>query len=254
MDKTYQEWCIDTIYSIMRDKNKYRGNVIDQGYIYPLKGIIDHYSSMYYTESPLQRNMEKKHINIWWDHINRTNQKKLFGAVLMSSDAKKKVKKSMEEQGNPKDLKKDLRFEHITPKGVTFHRLIEMDFTDISENDAKKAIESLFEYSKLVLLTQKESNLLDGAGRIFEKKHLEYMKGALIALIDLHKMTKRKYKEEMGEAERLLGKSLKANGSGVARMCYLSKEGKSFCYFDSEDKCETKEWYDYLIDKTWVIE
>ena len=241
---TYQDWCIHTICSIINDKPKYRGVYNDQGYIYVIKAIIDHYSSMYYCPEKFCKNPEKQHINLWWDHLNRNNMDKVFKCLLMSRDAKKKVLDSVEKKSNPKQLKDELHFEHITPKGYVYNKITQ--HVRITEEKVREC----FKYSKLILLTQKEAKKLDGAKQSFKQEHFN----KFCEICDeISYENSQDFEEEKREARSLISKSPKQNGSGLFRIVYLKSEGVEFVDYNGNRKTNM-EIYEYLIDTRMEIQ
>ena len=59
-NKTYQQWCIDTLVRILIERGNCRITHGDQGYKYVLKAIISHYASMYYVGRVVTSNFKKK--------------------------------------------------------------------------------------------------------------------------------------------------------------------------------------------------
>lgn len=116
---TFQDWCIDTLCAILKEKHRYRGSLVDQGYKYTLKAIVDHFASMYYCGAGKvsKRSKKKEHINLWWDHLSEDSRGKFFSPLLMSKEAFgycTDPQKSVDELRGKGGL---LHLEHITPKG-----------------------------------------------------------------------------------------------------------------------------------------
>ena len=59
-NKTYQQWCIDTLVRILIERENYRMTHGDQRYKYVLKDIISHYASMYYMGRVVTSNFKAK--------------------------------------------------------------------------------------------------------------------------------------------------------------------------------------------------
>lgn len=211
--KTFQQWCIDTLCMILQAKKQYRGNLSDQGYIYTIRSIVDHYASMYYCgqRKTLCRNKEKEHINLWWDHLNRSNREAFFAPLLMSKNAfhilasTKNNKKLGEQNGL-------LRLEHITPKSYVCRKLLQL------KPITYKKIVACFKHCKLVLITREESKCLDGKDAEFTKKDISTL--CRVYCMDDDSIT---------EATQLIGKSSKSNGSGLLRLVRLHNSGVRFC-------------------------
>ena len=238
VQKTFQEWCIDTLCMILKEKEHYRGSLCDQGYKYTLKAIIDHFASMYYCGrgKVSSRNKAKEHMNLWWDHLNTSTRERFFSRLLMSKDAAGYCLNpnwNIDEFGG-RDGK--LHLEHITPKGYIYDKLQRL------KNVSREAVAGCFKHCKMVLLTKGESEAyLDGKSAAFTKDDVYMLRN------DFHAD-----KDCLDEAEQLIGKSPKSNGSGLLRMVRLYNSGVRFR--DSKRvQVEPKEWLAYLNDNNFKL-
>lgn len=234
--RTYQDWCIDTLYFLLKRQGEYRGSVRDQGYIYVIKSIITHYASMYYVgrNKKLMRNKDKEHLNLWWDHLNCTNKNCFYTPLLRSESAQKELNEHSEDI---KEQKKGLRLEHITPGGYIYRRLC-------AKRDAitKDIIREELKYNKLVLLTREEAKkYLDGEHQCFESRDID-------CFIHLFSSEMQLDKKELKSA---IGKSAKSYGDGLLRMARLLNHKVKF-YNSKGEVCSPREIVSYF-DEPMVL-
>lgn len=141
----FQDWCIETLEVMLNSEN-----FIDEtgGYKNAVKNLITHYASMYEIDEG-----KKAYINIWKTLINEK--------ILISEKAKEILDKSQS-----KDEKiKDLHWEHITPNEVVYKKLMQLVK---NKTVSKERIKDCFAEHKLVLISKKESQHLDGAGEDYK--------------------------------------------------------------------------------------
>ena len=235
MRGSYQDWCVDTIAAIFRSRMNYLGDWRDQGYIYVIKAIINHYASMYYcgAKSALMNNRSKEHVNLWWDHLNEANRKAFFSPLLMSTAALRRAKG----RTPAKELKHYLHLEHITPVGWIYNRLCKL-CDEKCGNMTRADILDEFKYNRLVLLTKKQSKkFLDGAKQHFAAKDIHFLRTHFPVFAD-------KYDSELNQLVDDKTHS-KDSGFGLLRMAKLVNFGISFCYADGRD-CPPESWMDYF--------
>ena len=236
--KTFQDWCIDTLYMILKEKARYSGSLDDQGYKYTLKAIVDHYASMYYCGrgAVSRRNGEKEHINLWWDHLNNGTRVQFFSPLLMSSAAADYCLnpfRNIREFGGQGGK---LHLEHITPKGYVYNKLQRLSEV------TREAIAGCFKHCKLVLLTKDETDkYLDGKSAAFSESDVAMLHD--VFHVD---------RECLEEAVQLVGKSPKSNGAGLLRMVRLYNSGVRFCN-SQRKKIEPKDWLSYLNNANYEI-
>ena len=236
--KTFQDWCIDTLYMILKAKKNYRGSLDDQGYKYTLKAIVDHYASMYYCGRGMvsRRNRKKEHINLWWDHLNNNTRRQFFSQLLMSTTAASYCLNhncNIDEFGGQGGK---LHLEHITPKGYVYNKLQRL------EELTREAIAGCFKHCKLVLLTKNESDkYLDGSNAAFAEEDVKMLRDVFHVGNDC-----------LEESEQLIGKSPKSDGSALLRMVRLYNSGVRFC--DSQSRpMGPEEWVSYLNDDNYEL-
>ena len=236
--KTFQDWCIDTLYMILKEKKHYRGSLDDQGYKYTLKAIVDHYASMYYCGRGMvsHRNRKKEHINLWWDHLNNNTRGRFFSQLLMSTTAASHCLNpncNIDEFGGQGGK---LHLEHITPKGYVYNKLQRL------EGLTREAIAGCFKHCKLVLLTKDESDkYLDGRNAAFAEGDVEMLRDVFHV-----------GKDCLEESEHLIGKSPKSDGSGLLRMIRLYNSGVRFCN-SQKRPMGPEEWVSYLNDDNYEL-
>ncbi len=236
--KTYQDWCIDTLYVILKTKKHYRGSLCDQGYKYTLKAIVDHFASMYYCgrgEVSI-RNRAKEHMNLWWDHLSNHTRERFFSRILMSKKASEyclDLNCDIEGFGG---LCGELHLEHITPKGYIYNKLQRL------RNVSREAVADCFKHCKMVLLTKKESDeYLDGKSAAFTRDDVDMLRDEFNVSQDC-----------LDEAENLIGKRPKSNGDGLLRMIRLYNSGVRFR--DSQrEQIGPEGWLAYLNDNNFVL-
>ena len=235
---SFQDWCIDTLCRILANKSRYRGSLADQGYKYTLKAIVDHFASMYYCGrgNASQRNEDKEHINLWWDHLNNATRSRFFSPLLMSvraADCCLDPNLSVDKFGGQSGL---LHLEHITPKGYIYNKLQGLS------RPSREEVASCFTHCKLVLLTKKESDdYLDGRSAKFTDDDVKMLRKVF-------------HVDEacLVESTNLVGKSPKSNGSGLLRMVHLHNSGVRFC--DSRrNTMGPKDWLRYLDNVSYEI-
>lgn len=236
-NKTYQDWCVDTLLTILKSRARYRGHEQDQGYIYVIKAIINHYASMYYCggQTRMMRNGDKEHLNLWWDHLNETNRKEFFSPLLMSKEALNIVNLKC----SLKEIKNKLHLEHITPCGYIYNRLCNYG-SGITRNDIKYELR----FDRLVLLKKDEAKLLDGAGQKFSQKDVDFVCRHFPETAKLeHKNMLKLVKDK---------KRSKDSGHALLRMAKLVNFGVSFVYNDGTP-CPPKEWMKYFTNTKFTI-
>ena len=231
--KSFQDWCVDTLCSILVAKKDYRGSLEDQGYKYVLKAIVDHFASMYYcgAGNVSTINKKKEHINLWWDHLNERTRSSFFTSLLMSENAAQyclDANRRHQTFGGHGGL---LHLEHITPKGYIYEKL------QCLENPTRETVAECFKHAKMVLLTKEESGkYLDGKGAVFSAED-----------VNMLRKTFHVCEQEIKEAEDLIGKSPKSDGSGLLRMTHLYNSGVKFRNFEG-DPMPPERWLTYLDD------
>ncbi|MBR2355651.1 MAG: hypothetical protein IKA69_04680 [Kiritimatiellae bacterium] len=247
-DKTYQQWCIDTLVRILSERENYRITHGDQGYKYVLKAIISHYASMYYVDggaAPKRKNgLCRSHLNIWWDHLNDKNKHYFFNSLIASKSAydiyQDFVNANFATDSFSRrkgSLKHQLHIEHITPTGYIYDKF--ENLSEITESEVNR----LFEQNKVILITKDESACLDGKGSIFQDEDLQLIKTHFPGV----------WPQYMQEANQVNGKSPKSQGFGLLRMARLYNSGVHFVYGCNGADVDMSEWMNYLTDHANII-
>ncbi len=227
--KTYQDWCIDFLYSMLKKQHSYCGSVKDQGYIYTIKSIITHYASMYYVgpDKKIMRNKGKEHLNLWWDHLSAKSEAVFYEPLLKSENAQIALEDS---RGDIDKQKAKLHLEHISPGAYIYERLCRKQ--SVIE---KELIRRELKYNRLVLLTKEEvRRYLDGKDQCFEKRDIDRFSQLFheVALA---------YEDDL---KGLIGKSAKSCGCGLLRMTRLSN--KRIEFYKGNKKVAPKDWLSYF--------
>lgn len=229
--KTFQDWCIDTIVHILKNRKSYRGTLSDQGYVYAIDAIVKHYASMHYCKLPNVAKEGKEHVNLWWDHMSQDRREVMFKSVMMSSAARKIA---TEKNLTVKRAKEKLHWEHIVPCAKVIKALCGLE--DISVDSVRRC----FAHNKLVLIKKDEQSYLDGKGSRFENKDIEFVR------------------ENFSETDYALAKEYlnerpKDCGTALLRLARLSNKGVVFCTYDDEQELAPKEWLNYLNDSKYLL-
>lgn len=217
--KSYQDWCVETIRSILKKKNCYFGRLDGYEYKVIIKYIIRHYPEVFMVGD--------KNIHLWTKRVSQQAlacfRESLIQSFIMSERAYKIAK-----EGDISEVNKNLYQEHITPVQYVFNRLKAIP-KDRLDSDAVK---SCMKDNKLVLLCRGEQTILD-KGR-FTEDDLRRLKDVC------------NDDAECKEAETLMRRrrSSRSNGSGLFRMCKLANAGISFQ--DFYGKIPPERWAEYL--------
>ena len=195
--KSYQDRCVDTIYSILKKVKYYLGSVDGYEYKVIIKYIIRHYPEVFWGGD--------KYIHLWTKRVSQRVWER-FRNVFIQFCIMSEQAFEIAMEGDINDVNENLYQEHITPVQYVFNRLKEIpkDKLDI------ESVKSCMRDNKLVLLRKGEENVLD-KGRFTED--------------DLRRLkTIAKDNVECEEAEKLMRgrRSSKSNGSGLFRMCKLA--------------------------------
>lgn len=249
-NKTYQQWCIDTLVRILSEREDYRITHGDQGYKYVLKAIISHYASMYYVAEgvvPKRKNgLCRNHLNLWWDHLNDKNKHYFFNSLIASKSAYNIYQDFVSANfttdsfsSRKGSLKHQLHIEHITPTEYIYDKI--ENLLEIRE----LAVEKCFEQNKIVLITKDESACLDGEGSKFKEEDMEFLQ------IHFPEVWSQ-YQDEAKQVQREK-KSPRSQGFGLLRMARLHNSGVHFVYGSDGSSVDMSEWMSYLTDHNNII-
>ena len=240
----YQKWAINLLVNILNDTNlNSKQHLSDHGYKYSLKnGVVCHYASMYWNG--------EEYINMWQTNFNSKRYKGAEKPLLMSKRAYEIITKikdvNDETQFRDKENRNKplLHWEHITPNGYVYKKLLLLS----KEKILKKDVENCFRHHKIVLLSKEESSKLDGKGESFtedDKKTLQIWQ---------HKLNK-DFKEDIESLSDEKGfLKCKNYGSGLARIAHLWNEGVRFKKFEGENivDYDIEKIFEYLEDKDFT--
>lgn len=238
--KSYQDWCIDTLFAALQAKDRYQGVLEDQGYIYVLKAIINHYASMCPCTEEYKREFayEKEHVNLWWDHLNKKNRDVFFANLLRS----KKAQWILEHTRDVKQLKKKLHLEHITPCGFVYKRLCALWDKGLL---TRKRVADELKYERIVLLAKdgESKKILDKKGCRFDDKDIAACKEC--------------FPELAKEVDSLSGALAKSEGFGLLRMIRLHNHGVDFLRPTPNGdvaECPPEQWKSFFDEDKIVID
>ncbi len=251
--KTYQEWCIDTLYLLLKNKTDYDGDLRDQGYIYTIKSIINHYASMRRCTAEYKKahpRCKKEHVNLWWDHFSQSNHVEFFSTLMRSDSAEELLKN----ESDADKLRAGLHIEHITPCGFIYKRLCKLAE---QEEVRREQIEKELKYDHLVLITKKEREALDGGGKFSQKD------------FDDFKRLFPEFEDELNQQLRTKEiDSTKDSGYGFLRMIHLrnlptdkgTKNGghRSGKFYAPNENgkigvCSPDQWAEFFIKSKMII-
>lgn len=241
----YQKWAIKLLTSVLKESDGCSTpNLLDYGYKYSLKnGVTCHYASMYWNG--------EEYINMWQTNFN---SKRYIGSekpLLMSKEAYKVITKIKDEtdltqiRDKSNGNKPLLHWEHITPNGYIYKKLLELPKEKINE----EAVKNCFRHHKLILITKDEATHLDGKGQVFTD-------GDKSLIEDWAKELNRDFTEDI-ESMTNKNEYLKCKnfGSGLARIAHLKNMGVKFrTYTDNKEEYKIKEIIDYLEDTNFSYE
>lgn len=205
--KSFQDWCIDTLFLTLKSFDGYQGDLHDQGYIYSLKSLVNHYASMRRCTPEYKKahpRCKKDHVNLWWDHLSESNRKDFFASLMRSDSANELLDGNL----STDDMRKQLHLEHITPCGFIYDRLCELAKR---EGLSREKIAEELKYDHLVLITKEESQELDGKGRVFTKKDIADCKNSFPEFVN----------DWYSPLDKLEGCRMKDSGFGFLRMIHL---------------------------------
>ena len=239
--KSYQEWCVDTLYQMMLNGGTYQGFLCDHAYKSVIKDMIRHYASIYYFKDD-KIHGENSCVNLWWGHISRDT----IAPLLVSCNAHQffcnNLGKGQIE--SEKKLQKVFHIEHITPMEYVYTRLKNVF---LRGNITRDMVSACFAQNKLIFITKEEARKLDGAGARFIRDDYNifqrYFQGMFSA--DFQEEIKKICDGHMRP---------KSEGPGLLRMIRLYNEGVRFVNgSDGVEVAIGKGWVDYLTDYTNTI-
>lgn len=237
----YQNWTIDLFVNVLKNRN-IDNQYSAHGYKYSLKnGVACHYASMYWNG--------EEYINMW--QINFSNSR-YYGAekpILLSQTAYDLIKQIKTKEIGFRDRengkKPILHWEHITPNGYVYDKLLALPDNEITEEKVKNC----FRHHKLIILAKSEVGVLDGAGEEFtdgDKKLLEEWKNKLNINLD---EDIKSMKNEKG-----IYYSCKNHGSGLARIAHLWNNDIRFRKFSENTEYDIEQIVNYLEDTDFSYE
>ena len=249
--KSFQDWCIDTLYATLRSLGDYYGKPHDQGYIYSLKSLVNHYASMRRCTSGYKKahpRCNKDHVNLWWDHFSESNQDDFFTSLMRSDSANELLK---QKDLNADDLRMKLHLEHITPCGFIYDRLCKLSRR---KDFSREMVAEELKYDHLVLITKEESAELDGKGRVFTKDDIAECKKWFPELANdwdapLDKFENRRMKDlGFGFLRMIHLRNLKTNADWHRSEKFYAPDGNG-----EMRECPPSQWARFFINSKMII-
>lgn len=236
----YQEWAVNLLTNVLKNSNGCSTpNLLDHGYKYSLKnGVVCHYASMYWNG--------EEYINMWQTNFNTKRYSGAEKPLLMSEEAFKIISRIKDENDTTQFRDKNngnkplLHWEHITPNGYVYNKLLELS----NELITKEAVKKCFRHHKIILIAKDEAPLLDGKGQVFTDKDVNLIQC-------WQKELKSDFTEDiksMSDGNKYL--KCKNFGSGLARIAHLVNCDVKFRKYTSAttEQYGIKEIFDYLED------
>ena len=218
--KTPQDWIIDSLIYIFKNKDNYLGDFLkDDAYKYVLKAYADKYSNSYIEENG-------KLFNMYWDSFSEDDIKLIRESIIVSEESVKKLNNLIGKNKTKTEfrnaLKEMLHLEHLTPMRYSREKLCKLNQASVNYESVKEC----FKYSAIALITKDEAKKLDSkkTGGVVRKEDIDLLVELLAP------------KEEIIEAEKLKKdkKSLKDNGNGLLRLIHLYNLGVIFVDLNDE--------------------
>jgi hypothetical protein len=248
--KSFQDWCIDTLFLTLKSSDEYQGDLHDQGYIYSLKSLINHYASMRRCTDEYKKaypRYKKGFVNLWKDYLHDYNRESFFSTLMQSESARYMVENEMDVD----TLRDELHFEHITPCGFIYDRLCKLSGR---KDFSREMVAEELKYDHLVLITKEESMELDGKGRVFTKDDIAECKKWFPELVN----------DWDSPLDDLEGRRMKDLGFGFLRMIHLRNLKTNADWHRSEKfyapdgnggmrECPPSQWARFFIDSKMII-
>ena len=219
MKKTPQDWYVEALSSILKEKRNYVGDFYkDEGYKYVLKAFADKYSNTF-MQTDKKGNI--KLFNMYWNAFKPGEYDKIYKSIIVSEEAYKyllsdEITEISKADAARKLLKKNLHLEHLTPMGYSRMNL------NCLESYDKNSVKNCFKYATVALITKEESKKLDKQARIKEAD--------ITCLLNLSKKYKEIGNDEINAVQGLFEQKalLKSNGSGLIRLIHLYNGNVNF--------------------------
>lgn len=150
-----QEWVRDLMHYMVKNMDRYNGDMLNVAYKYTINAAVDNYSLVYRVSD----SVPEKNVNLFHNRYTANFKKGFYRHVILSEKAYKMLKNASDNEVRD-DLRSKLHGEHLTPNSFIIKELNELVGKDL--DSLRERIEYIFSNAKICIITQDEQLILDG--------------------------------------------------------------------------------------------
>lgn len=221
---TFQDWCVNTLEYILKNRNDFAITTKDKGFRYTVDAIVKHYAGMYHCSDLAVSKKGRTCVNLWWDEMASNRRELMLKSVVLSKRAREVA--CQKPLLSADELKGKLHWEHIVPCAKVLEELCALEDVNI-EN-----VRQCFRHNRLILISKDESRILDGKGTRFDEKDIERVRQS--------------WPNELAAAVACKDERPLKGGTALLRIAKLQNNCVEFCKYENAQVLSDDELLSYL--------